>query len=86
MDVAHPNVDAQLQDGSRLSATIPPLRANGAISLTIRKFKDKVEPLSFYAEKYKSSTPEMVKFIETAVKSKISIIVSGGTGSGKRLY
>lgn len=83
LDVAHPNVDAQLQDGSRLSATIPPLRANGAISLTIRKFKDKVEPLSFYAEKYKSSTPEMVKFIETAVKSKISIIVSGGTGSGK---
>ena len=83
LDIAHPNVDAQLRDGSRLSATIPPLRANGEISITIRKFKETVEPLSYYQEKFNSSTPEMVQFIETAVKSRISIIVSGGTGSGK---
>lgn len=83
LDVAHPNVDAQLRDGSRLSATIPPLRANGEISITIRKFKEHVEPLGYYQEKFNSSTREMVQFIETAVKSRISIIVSGGTGSGK---
>lgn len=83
LDIAHPNVDAQLRDGSRLSATIPPLRANGEISITIRKFKETVEPLSYYQERFNSSTPEMVQFIETAVKSRISIMVSGGTGSGK---
>ena len=83
LDVAHPNVDAQLRDGSRLSATIPPLRANGEISITIRKFNEKVEPLSYYQKKFNSSTPEMVQFIETAVKSRITIMVSGGTGSGK---
>lgn len=83
LNVSHPNVDAQLPDGSRLSASIPPLRANGEISITIRKFKDTVEPLMYYCQKFKSSTPEMVKFIEEAVRSRISIIVSGGTGSGK---
>lgn len=83
IDTSHPNVDAQLPDGSRLSATIPPLRANGAISIDIRKFKDKVEPLLFYSQHYHSSTPEMVQFIEAIVKGRISMIVSGGTGSGK---
>lgn len=38
LDVSNPNVDAQLPDGSRLSASIPPLRAEGEISIDIRKF------------------------------------------------
>lgn len=83
IDTAHPNVDAQLPDGSRLSATIPPLRAKGAISIDIRKFKGKVEPLIYYSEHYKSSTPEMCQFIQWVVESRLSFIVSGGTGSGK---
>lgn len=83
LDVSNPNVDAQLPDGSRLSASIPPLRAEGEISIDIRKFSDRVYPLSHYSEKYKSSTPEMVQFAEACVKAKKTTIVSGGTGSGK---
>lgn len=83
LDVSNPNVDAQLPDGSRLSASIPPLRAEGEISIDIRKFSDKVYPLSYYSEKYHSSTPEMVQFVEACVKAKKTTIVSGGTGSGK---
>lgn len=83
LDASVPNVNAQLPDGSRLSASIPPLRANGEISITIRKFKEEVEPLSYYVEKYSSQTYEMADFLENAVRSKQSMLVSGGTGSGK---
>lgn len=83
LDASTPNVNAQLPDGSRLSASIPPLRANGEISITIRKFKEDVESLSFYAKKYKSESKEMVDFLENMVRAKLSALVSGGTGSGK---
>lgn len=83
LDTSHPNVDAQLPDGSRLSASCPPLRAHGEISVTIRKFAAKVEPLAYYADKYQSSSREMAHFLEAAVRSRCNIIVSGGTGSGK---
>lgn len=83
LDISRPNVDGQLPNGSRISASIPPLRAEGEISITIRKFSEKVEPLITYAEKYHSSTPEMVKFIESCVTARKTIVVSGGTGSGK---
>lgn len=83
LDASTPNVNAQLPDGSRLSASIPPLRANGEISITIRKFKEEVEPLAYYVQKYKSQTTEMATFLENVVKAKMSMIVSGGTGSGK---
>ena len=83
LDASTPNVNAQLADGSRLSASIAPLRANGEISITIRKFKEEVEPLAYYAQKYNSETMEMVDFLENVVRSKLSSIVSGGTGSGK---
>ena len=83
LDFANPNVDGFLPNGSRLSASIPPLKCDNDISITIRKFSNEVHPLSWYAETFKSETPEMVKFIEMCVKSKKNIIVSGGTGSGK---
>lgn len=83
LDTAHPNVDGQLPDGSRISTSIPPLKADGDISMTIRKFPEKVEPLSYYAKKYNTLTPEMITFLDGAVKAKKNILVSGGTGSGK---
>lgn len=83
LDSSCPNVDAQLPDGSRLSATIAPIRANDEISITIRKFKETVEELSYYVEKYQSESQEMADFLEAAVYSEQSLIVSGGTGSGK---
>lgn len=83
LDISRPNVDGQLPNGSRISASIPPLRAEGEISITIRKFSETVEPLIEYANKYQSSTPEMVKFIESCVTARKTMIISGGTGSGK---
>lgn len=83
LDASTPNVDAQLPDGSRLSASIAPLRANNEISINIRKFSKQVEPLSYYVEKYGAQTPEMARFLEDCVRVKASMIVSGGTGSGK---
>lgn len=78
-----PNVDAQLPDGSRLSASIPPMKADNDISITIRKFPKYVERLEFYSKKYKNQDMLMVEFMERCVEVKANIIVSGGTGSGK---
>lgn len=83
LDTVSPNVDAQMKDGSRLSASIPPIRLNNEVSITIRKPSDQVYPLRHYADKYKSETLEMVEFLERIVRAKQSMIISGGTGSGK---
>lgn len=81
IDESSPMVDARLPDGSRVNAIIPPLSLKGP-SLTIRKFsKDplKIEDLI----RFGSLTPEMARFLEACVKSRLNIVVSGGTGSGK---
>lgn len=81
IDESQPMVDARLPDGSRVNAIIPPLALNGP-TLTIRKFaKDpfKVEDLI----RFGTLTQEMAKFLEACVNSRLNIIVSGGTGSGK---
>lgn len=83
LDASCPNVDAQLPDGSRLSASIAPLRAGNEISINIRKFRSHAEPLSYYVEKYGTQSAEMARFLEDCVECKASILVSGGTGSGK---
>lgn len=81
IDASNPMVDARLADGSRLNAIIPPLSVNGPI-LTIRKFKrdmDDIEDLIANG----TMTPYMARFLEACVKSKLNIVVCGGTGSGK---
>ena len=81
VDEVCPMVDARLQDGSRVNAIIPPLALDGP-SVTIRRFGSnplKLEDLL----NYKSMTPEMVMLLEGAMKSRLNIVISGGTGSGK---
>lgn len=81
IDESSPMVDARLPDGSRVNAIIPPLALNGP-TVTIRKFsKDplKIDDLI----RFGTLTPEMAKFIESCVKARLNIVVSGGTGSGK---
>ena len=76
-----PMVDARLPDGSRLNAIIPPLALDGP-SLTIRRFGS--NPLTLEdLLKFGTFTPEMVMFLEGAMKARLNIIISGGTGSGK---
>ncbi|MBN2327378.1 MAG: CpaF family protein [Candidatus Omnitrophica bacterium] len=81
VDETSPMVDARLPDGSRVNAIIPPLALKGP-ALSIRRFGVNPVRLEQLLE-YQSVIPEMVEFLEGAVRSKLNIIISGGTGSGK---
>lgn len=84
VDESSPMVDARLADGSRVNAVIPPLAVDGPI-LSIRKFS--VDPYtSTDLLNFKSVTPGIVDFLKAAVKSRINILVTGGTGSGKTTF
>jgi pilus assembly protein CpaF len=81
IDEASPYVDARLPDGSRVNAIIPPLSLDGP-ALTIRKFA--ADP--YQAEdlvQFGTMTTPVVDFLESCVRGKINIMVSGGTGAGK---
>ena len=77
----HPLIDARLPDGSRVNAVIPPCSLDGP-NITIRKFsEEKLEMEDII--RFGSLTEDMATFLEAAVVSRLNIIVSGGTGSGK---
>jgi pilus assembly protein CpaF len=81
VDETCPMVDARMSDGSRFNAIIPPLALDGA-AVSIRRFGSnplKLEDLL----RFKAFTPEMVWFMEGAMKARLNVIISGGTGSGK---
>ena len=81
---SNPIVDTRLPDGSRVSVVLPPVALKGP-TLTIRKFSKTpmtVEQLI----KYKSITPQIAAVLETLVKAKYNIFISGGTGSGKTTF
>jgi pilus assembly protein CpaF len=81
IDESSPMVDARLADGSRVNAIIPPLSIDGPV-VSIRRFKKiPFKPGDLVARK--SMTEEAVNLLELAVKSKLNILISGGTGSGK---
>ncbi|TEB16849.1 putative conjugal transfer protein [Pelotomaculum sp. FP] len=81
IDESMPMVDARLPDGSRVNAIIPPLSLKGP-AITIRKFfKD---PLTIdNLIDFGTITSQIAGFLEACVKSRLNILVSGGTGSGK---
>jgi len=81
IDESSPLVDARLPDGSRVNVIIPPL-AIGGPALTIRKFAR--DP--FTLEKLTSLgtiNEEIAEFLRKCVIDRVSVIISGGTGSGK---
>ncbi len=81
IDESSPMVDARLPDGSRVNAVIPPLSLIGP-TITIRKFSKK--PLQAQdLINYGSISNNIVKFLDTCIKLRKNIIISGGTGSGK---
>ncbi|WP_109463802.1 CpaF family protein [Albibacillus kandeliae] len=81
VDESNPYVDARLADGSRFNAMVPPVAVDGSL-VSIRKFKkDKLgidDLVNFGA-----FTEEMAAYLQAAVATRLNIIVSGGTGSGK---
>ncbi|HEU4800926.1 MAG TPA: CpaF family protein, partial [Gemmatimonadales bacterium] len=81
IDDSSPMVDARLPDGSRVNAIIKPLAIDGP-HLSIRKFKrDALEPEDFI--RYESATQQMIDLLRAIVKSRLNILISGGTGAGK---
>jgi pilus assembly protein CpaF len=81
IDEAQPIVDARLQDGSRVNAIIPPLALDGPC-LSIRRFGRHVITQEEMLQ-YKTITPGMLRFLAACVQSKTTVLISGGTGSGK---
>ncbi|WP_298910584.1 CpaF family protein [uncultured Aliiroseovarius sp.] len=81
VDESNPHVDARLADGSRFNAMVPPIAVDGSL-VSIRKFKkDKLginELVNFGA-----FSEEMAAYLQAAVATRLNVIVSGGTGSGK---
>jgi pilus assembly protein CpaF len=81
VDESNPYVDARLKDGSRFNALVPPCAVDGAL-VSIRKFsKEKLTVDELI--KFGAFTEEMAAYLQAAVASRLNIIVSGGTGSGK---
>jgi pilus assembly protein CpaF len=84
VDESSPMVDARLPDGSRVNAIIPPLALDGP-SLSIRRFG--TGPVAAnQLVKLKSISPEMMELLSAAVRARISILISGGTGAGKTTF
>ena len=81
IDEAQPIVDARLPDGSRVNAIIPPLALDGP-SLCIRRFGRHVITNDEMV-KGKTVTPNMLRFLNACVEAKTTVLISGGTGSGK---
>src|SRR5438876_145879 len=74
-------VVARLPDGSRVNAIIPPLALDGPC-MSIRRFGRHVITQDEMVE-YKTIMPGMLKFLAACCQAKCTILISGGTGSGK---
>ncbi|HWK27625.1 MAG TPA: CpaF family protein [Solirubrobacter sp.] len=81
VDEAEPLCDARLPDGSRVNVVLPPLALDGP-ALTIRRFR----PRGFTPEELVANgtvTRPLLEFLRRAVRARATILVCGGTGSGK---
>jgi len=81
IDESSPLVDARLADGSRVNAIIPPLALKGPC-ITIRKFRRGLFSAANLIERG-TLTQQMASFLETCVRMRRNVVISGGTGSGK---
>ncbi len=81
VDESTPYVDARLADGSRFNAMVSPVAVDGSL-VSIRKFKKEKLSIQELAN-FGAFSQEMALYLEAAVSTRLNIIVSGGTGSGK---
>jgi pilus assembly protein CpaF len=84
IDESSPLVDARLPDGSRVNAVIPPVAVDGPL-LSIRRFgrdplrgNDLIRMLSL--------TEGMLELLESCVKARLNVLITGGTGAGKTTF
>ena len=79
-----PIVDARLENGARVNAVVRPVALNGPI-LTIRRFPD--TPITMEKLITLGSLPaECAEFLKTLVRARYSMVIGGGTGSGKTTF
>jgi pilus assembly protein CpaF len=84
IDEASPYVDARLPDGSRVNAVISPISLVGPV-LTIRKFARNPITVDQLIQ-FGSISQEALQFLKACVESRLNIVISGGTGSGKTTF
>src|SRR5215831_7781637 len=81
IDESSPMVDARLPDGSRVNVAIKPIAIDGPL-VSIRKFAERALSMERLVE-VGTIRPPMVDVLKAAVRGRVSLIISGGTGSGK---
>lgn len=82
ISVASPMLDATVPDGSRLQATLGTHVTKRGSSFTIRRFRDNpFTPVDLL--KFKTMSPEMMAYLWIAIEYGQSMMVCGGTASGK---
>jgi pilus assembly protein CpaF len=81
IDESSPMLDARLMDGSRVNAIIHPLALDGP-AVSIRRFG--AQPIDIVRLlQLEAITEEMVQFLQACVRSRLNVLISGGTDSGK---
>ena len=81
VDESHPMCDARLLDGSRVNVAVRPVAIDGPL-MSIRKFSKKPFNLNKLVD-VGALRPQMAELLAAAVKARVTLIISGGTGSGK---
>lgn len=81
VDDSAPMADGRLADGSRINAVIPPLAIRGPV-LTIRRFPERSLTVTDLIAG-ESLSADAAVFLEAAVRGRLNVVVSGGTGTGK---
>jgi pilus assembly protein CpaF len=81
VDESSPMVDARLPDGSRVNIAIRPVAVDGPM-VSIRKFSERPFDVERLVQ-VDTLRPAMAELLQAAVRGKISLIISGGTGTGK---
>jgi pilus assembly protein CpaF len=84
VDESSPMVDARLPDGSRVNIAVPPIAVDGPL-VSIRKFAEKPLAMDRLIE-ISTIRPPIAELLMAAVRGRISILISGGTGSGKTTF
>src|SRR5438094_4642964 len=84
VDESSPMVDARLADGSRVNVIIPPLAVDGP-HVSIRRFGH-IPLTDADLMGNQTLTPQMLDLIKGAVKARLNIVISGGTGAGKTTF
>jgi len=84
VDESSPMVDARLLDGSRINVAVRPIAIDGPL-VSIRKFSKRALEMESLVQNGTLSVA-MARVLGQAVKARVSILISGGTGSGKTTF